>query len=111
MEKKKRKIALPVCVTAVCILILAVSISYAAANGNVLSGGEENDAGGQNGGQSSIAAIDQDAADQAWEQLGLQNSGIDMVILDESGRILAEKGDVHRKLRDLRPGRRSPPPF
>ena len=98
MEKKKRKIALPVCVTAVCILILAVSISYAAANGNVLSGGEENDAGGQNGGQSSIAAIDQDAADQAWEQLGLQNSGIDMVILDESGRILAEKGDVHRKI-------------
>lgn len=98
MEKKKRKIALPVCVTAVCILILAVSISYAAANGNVLSGGEENDAGGQNGGQSSIAAIDQEAADQAWEQLGLQNSGIDMVILDESGRILAEKGDVHRKI-------------
>ena len=96
MERKKRKLALPVCIIALCVLLVAVSISFASESGSASESSEEKG--------SSVNAekvIEQADVDQQLARLGLQDQKINLVILDESGQILAQQGDINK---DIIPG-------
>ncbi len=95
LESKKRNLVFPVCLLTSCLIVVAAGTgAYAAANDNSLWNGGDSDKNGD----ANQAVISQEDLDQRLTALGLQDSGMNIVILDEAGNILAQKGNIDEKV-------------
>ena len=98
LESKKGNIALPVCILILCLLIVAAGTSYAMGSSDLPSDQNHSGNGNISNGQTENAIVSQEEVDQKLTELGLQDSGISLVILNESGKILAQKGNIHEEV-------------
>lgn len=95
LENKKENCTFPVCLLICCLLIIASGTgAYAAANDNSLWNSVDSDKNGD----ANQAVISQEDLDQRLTALGLQDAGMNIVILDEAGNILAQKGNIDEKV-------------
>ncbi len=95
LKNRKGNITLPVCILIICLFIVAAGTAYAAGDSGLPT---DQDNSGNSNGQTENAAVSQEDVDKKLTELGLQDSEISLVILDESGKILAEQDNIHEEV-------------
>ncbi len=94
LKNRKGNITLPVCILIICLFIVAAGTAYAAGDSGLPT---DQDNSGNSNGQTENAAVSQEDVDKKLTELGLQDSEISLVILDESGKISAEQGNLREE--------------
>lgn len=95
LKNRKGNITLPVCILIICLFIVAAGTAYAAGDSGLPT---DQDNSGNSNGQTENDAVSQEDVDKKLTELGLQDSEISLVILDESGKILAEQDNIHEEV-------------